>query len=163
MTLTVYLENLEQGVASPVSDLTWQQWFQGWWAALEDRDFLLCEPPERAELTLKLTTIAEMHELNQQWRGLDQPTDVLSFAALENDFPVVETESLYLGDIVIGLAIAQQQANQEGHSIELELAWLASHGLLHLLGWDHQDEGSLQQIIDRQLTLLDQIGMPYGL
>ncbi|WP_218081405.1 rRNA maturation RNase YbeY [Anthocerotibacter panamensis] len=70
---------------------------------------------------------------------------------------------LYLGDIAIGVPIAQAQAQAEGHGLEVELAWLASHGLLHLLGWNHEDEASLEAMIEKQLTLLKAVGIEYAL
>jgi probable rRNA maturation factor len=152
--------HLQMVLPSPVPETVWESWFQQWWAALTPEDFLLCTPPTAAEVTLRLTNTAEMQTLNQTWRGLDQPTDILSFAALEGGFPQ-EGDGLYLGDIAIGLPLAQAQAASEGHSLEIELAWLASHGLLHVLGWDHQDENSLEKMIDRQLALLEKVGLDY--
>jgi probable rRNA maturation factor len=110
------------------------------------------------EVSLRLTTDAEIAELNQSFRQIDQPTDVLAFAALEQDFPLtpdlLNTEPLYLGDIVISLDTAQGQAAQAGHSLVWELAWLAAHGFLHLLGWDHPDEASLAAMMQKQYELL---------
>jgi probable rRNA maturation factor len=109
-------------------------------------------------VSLRLTTDAEIAELNQSFRQIDQPTDVLAFAALEQDFPLtpdlLNTEPLYLGDIVISLDTAQGQAAQAGHSLVWELAWLAAHGFLHLLGWDHPDEASLAAMMQKQYELL---------
>ncbi len=66
---------------------------------------------------------------------------------------------LYLGDIVISVDTANRQATEQGHPLQTELAWLATHGLLHLLGWDHPDETSLLQMLERQAVLLQQIGL----
>jgi probable rRNA maturation factor len=115
------------------------------------------------EVSLRLTADPQMQGLNLQYRQLDRPTDVLAFAALEVDCPQLEemlsSQPLYLGDIVISIDTAQRQAQQQGHSLKTELAWLAAHGFLHLLGWDHQDEESLTQMLDRQETLLRAIGL----
>jgi probable rRNA maturation factor len=115
------------------------------------------------EVSLRLTTDAEIAELNQSFRQIDQPTDVLAFAALEQDFPLtpdlLNTEPLYLGDIVISLDTAQGQAAQAGHSLDWELAWLAAHGFLHLLGWDHPDEASLAVMIQKQHELLADLNL----
>jgi probable rRNA maturation factor len=66
---------------------------------------------------------------------------------------------LYLGDIVISIETARQQAQQQEHPLPTELAWLAAHGLLHLLGWDHPDEESLSQMLKQQVILLKTIGI----
>jgi probable rRNA maturation factor len=66
---------------------------------------------------------------------------------------------LYLGDIVISVETAYRQAQQQGHSLQTELAWLATHGLLHLLGWDHPDEESLQGMLYQQETLLKLVNL----
>ncbi|NJN73568.1 MAG: rRNA maturation RNase YbeY [Limnothrix sp. RL_2_0] len=108
------------------------------------------------ELTLRFTTDAEIHGLNRQYRAKDQPTDVLSFAALEDDLGIVlpDDEPVYLGDIIVSVDTAQRQAIARNHSLEVELGWLTSHGLLHLLGWDHPDEDRLIEMLDRQEMLL---------
>ena len=115
------------------------------------------------EVSLRLTADADIQALNAQYRQQDRSTDVLAFAALEVDCPQLEemqsSEPLYLGDIIISIDTAQRQAQQQGHPLKTELAWLASHGFLHLLGWDHPDEDSLTQMLDRQETLLRAIGL----
>lgn len=137
-----------------VAPETWQHWFQHWATQVE----LTGSPLAAYEVSLRLTTDAEIAELNQSFRHLDQPTDVLAFATLEQDFPLtpnlLNTEPLYLGDIVISLDTAQRQAVQAGHSLVWELAWLAAHGFLHLLGWDHPDEASLAAMMQKQHELL---------
>lgn len=141
---------------------TWQTWFTTWFQGLPED-----VSPERSyELSLRLTSDAEVQTLNAQYRQKDQPTDVLSFAALEVDYPSVaempEDEPVYLGDIVISVDTACRQAQQQNHSLETELAWLASHGLLHLLGWDHPDDDSLIEMLAQQENLLKTIGFTVG-
>jgi probable rRNA maturation factor len=70
---------------------------------------------------------------------------------------------LYLGDVVISVDTAHQQAQQQGHSLQTELAWLATHGLLHLLGWDHPDEESLLEMLNQQETLLQSVELTINL
>jgi probable rRNA maturation factor len=111
------------------------------------------------ELSLRLTDDAEIQLLNSQYRQLDQPTDVLAFAALENDMPQIKGMPVYLGDIIISVDTAQRQAIAYQHSLTEELGWLASHGFLHLLGWDHLDESSLQEMLQRQEQLLGTINL----
>jgi probable rRNA maturation factor len=138
---------------------TWENWFGVW---LENQ---AADVPVACgyEVSLRLTDDPQMQVLNAQYRQLDRPTDVLAFAALEVDCPqpdeMSSSEPLYLGDIVISIDTAHRQAQQQGHPLKTELAWLASHGFLHLLGWDHPDEESLTQMLDRQETLLRAIGL----
>mgnify|MGYP001157500817 FL=1 len=105
-------------------------------------------------LGLQLTGDREIAELNGRWRGLPQATDVLSFAALESEMPLQQATTLELGDIVVSVPTAARQAIEQGHSLERELQWLVSHGLLHLLGWDHPDETTLNAMIACQERLL---------
>jgi probable rRNA maturation factor len=157
MNLELIVQDLYQ--PSVVDEATWVAWFADW---LQASDLEL--PPAAAyELSLRLTTDAEVQSLNAQFRQQDQPTDVLSFAAMEVDFPQIEEDaaesSLYLGDIVISVDTAARQALDRGYSLTRELAWLASHGLLHLLGWDHPDEPSLLKMLHQQETFLARIGL----
>jgi probable rRNA maturation factor len=113
------------------------------------------------ELTLRLTNDAEIQSFNSQYRQQNKPTDVLAFAALEAEMPIFQPEDpepLYLGDIIISLETAAVQAQQNNHSLTIELAWLASHGLLHLLGWDHPDDVRLEEMLAQQANLLKQVG-----
>jgi probable rRNA maturation factor len=114
-------------------------------------------------LGLTLTDDATIAELNAEWRHKPGPTDVLAFAALEEAPPMPpggawerdgDPEPLELGDIVISLETADRQAREAGLSLERELLFLASHGLLHLLGWDHPDEAALTAMLERQERLL---------
>jgi len=113
---------------------------------------------EEISLGLQFTGDQEIAELNGRWRGLPQPTDVLSFAALESEMPLQQTTTLELGDIVVSVPTAARQALEQGHSLERELQWLVSHGLLHLLGWDHPDEPTLNAMIACQERLLAMAG-----
>ncbi len=146
-----------------VPSATWEQWFQTWLTSLEpdlSSDLL---PEGGYELSLRLTGDRDMQAFNRDYRHQDKPTDVLAFAALETEIPITEewpiSQPLYLGDIVISIETAQAQAHRAGHSLEVELAWLAAHGLLHLLGWDHPDEEQLQDMLDRQEALLHAVGI----
>lgn len=143
----------------PISAQTWQTWFERWLDALHSD----LPPAATYELSLRLTDDAEIQELNAQYRQQNKPTDVLAFAALEVDFPqpnkLQSLLPLYLGDIVISVDTARRQAQQQEHTLLIELAWLAAHGLLHLLGWDHPDEDRLQQMLDRQMLLLQTVGI----
>jgi probable rRNA maturation factor len=146
-----------------VSSATWEQWFQTWLVSLEPDLSSELRPEGGYELSLRLTGDRDMQAFNRDYRHQDKPTDVLAFAALETEIPTTEewpiSQPLYLGDIVISVETAQVQAQRAGHSLEVELAWLAAHGLLHLLGWDHPDEVQLQDMLDRQEALLHTVGI----
>jgi probable rRNA maturation factor len=152
--------NLPQSAASGgILPETWENWFRVW---LENQAADVPVAPGY-EVSLRLTADPEIQALNAQYRQQDRSTDVLAFAALELDCPqsdeMLSSEPLYLGDIVISIDTAHRQAQQQGHPLKTELAWLAAHGFLHLLGWDHPNEESLTQMLDRQETLLRAIGL----
>ena len=152
---------------------TWADLLSHWLGQLQAE----LPPPLQAGaycLGLSLVSDAEIAELNQDWRQKQGPTDVLAFAAQETmddddgtafapmplppDFSDADSdlgpEALELGDIVISIETAARQAPDHGHSLARELQFLASHGLLHLLGWDHPDDASLQAMLARQDQLL---------
>lgn len=155
-----------QGQFAQAYDRPWQDWITQWMTHLEPANMQgeALHPTDRYELSLRLTDDQEVQNLNREFRDKDQPTDVLSFAALEVDCPQLpDEEPLCLGDIIISVETAARQAEIQGHSIEIELIWLASHGLLHLLGWDHPDEASLMEMLNQQRELLQTIGIAIDL
>jgi len=102
---------------------------------------------ETADITLHMTSDEEVQKLNRSFRGLDEPTDVLSF---NQDLIDPQSGRLYLGDIIISLDRVAQQAPEHGHSINEECAFLAIHGTLHLLGFDHAQEEEREQMWKKQ-------------
>ena len=160
----VELDAAEAIATSPIQSETWETWFQGWLEALSQvnhEDQISLNLDQNYELSLRLTDDTEIQTLNAQYRQINKPTDVLAFAALEVDSPQSEemrSLPLYLGDIVISVDTAQRQAEQQGHDVSYELAWLAAHGLLHLIGWDHPDDDSLVRMLSQQETLLQVVG-----
>jgi probable rRNA maturation factor len=140
-----------QNVEPAVYELPWPEWFTRWLSVLQP------PPAPSYELSLRLTDDTEIQRLNRDYRGQDTPTDVLAFSALEAGVPCPPTVPLCLGDIVISVPTAYRQA-APGEAIN-ELAWLAAHGLLHLLGWDHPDEERLAQMMAQQRVLLEQVGL----
>lgn len=133
---------------------TWQQWFCQWLDIMQND----IPPAYFYEIGLRLTDDKEIQTINSMYRHQDKPTDVLAFAALEVDSPRLtildDSEPLYLGDMIISVDTASIQATQQGHALKTELAWLASHGFLHLIGWDHPDEESLRRMLKKQVILL---------
>ena len=142
----------------PSTDI-WQSWFYQWVVALTPS----YSPVNAYELSLCFTTDAAIQALNTQYRHRDVPTDVLAFATIDGedgDRPPVECLCCLpfpLGDIVISVETAQRQAQEQQHSLTYELAWLAAHGLLHLLGWDHPTDQRLAEMLDQQRTLLNAV------
>jgi probable rRNA maturation factor len=149
---------------APITLEKWETWFQDWLEALSQiglEEQIPLGLDQAYELSLRLTDDTEIQTLNAQYRQIDKPTDVLAFAALEVDSPQSEemrSLPLYLGDIVISVETAQRQADQQGHDLSYELAWLAAHGLLHLLGWDHPDDDHLMRMLSQQEALLQVVG-----
>ncbi len=166
ISIEVYIENTYDRVSSDNNleqdylSIPWSSWLQTWLGIL-DKDL---PPANTYELSLKLVSDRQMQTINYQYRHQDKPTDVLAFAALETDMPKptdtnYSLEPLYLGDLVISLDTAAQQAQAQGHSLTTELAWLSAHGLLHLLGWDHPDESSLVKMLNCQTQLLSSVSI----
>ena len=126
---------------------------------------------DQGEVALTFVDNTRIHELNLEYRGIDRPTDVLSFAMNESGedeldiiYEVEEGEALedvpdVLGDIIISVTRAQEQAQEYGHSLERELGFLFVHGFLHLLGYDHQDEASEAEMMSKQEKVLTQVGL----
>jgi probable rRNA maturation factor len=112
-------------------------------------------PPD-AELTIVLTDDEQLRDLNLDYRDLDTPTDVLSFPASESD---PETGATYLGDVLISVERAGEQATAAGHTLEAELQLLIVHGILHLLGHDHGEPDEKHRMWAAQAQILGQLGL----
>ncbi len=111
------------------------------------------------EVSVVITDDAEIQALNRQYRGIDQPTDVLSFPQEEGAIGVPRPPwaPLQLGDIAISYDRVRAQARAYGHSERRELAYLAVHGLLHLLGFDHETEPERQRMRAAEEAALSEI------
>ena len=112
--------------------------------------------PLESELSIVLTDNARLHELNLNYLGIDSPTDVLSFPASETD---PETGGRYIGDILISVPRAQEQANAAGHPLESEVQLLVVHGVLHLLGHDHAQAEEKRRMWEAQAGILERLGL----
>lgn len=108
------------------------------------------------QATLVITGDERIQELNRVYRGLDEPTDVLSFSAQEGsaDFVAAPEASHYLGDVIVSYPRAVAQAAEQGHAVEEELDLLIVHGLLHLLGYDHAEEAERAVMWAQQEAIL---------
>ena len=120
--------------------------------------------PEKTEVSISFVTDDAIHELNREWRGIDWPTDVLSFECdgFDDGMPIVEGEAFELGDIVIAPDVAEAQAPSFGLSFAHEMSLLITHGLLHLCGYDHMEDGEAQVMENRERELLSEFwGSPF--
>lgn len=154
--LTLEVEVFGDGltmIAAIAQAADWQRWLPIWLSQLAPT----LSPLNAYELSLQFTTDAGIAALNRDYRQQDQPTDILSFAGVD-DTPlppeVLMAIPFNLGDLIISVETAQRQCQVHGHALKEELAWLVAHGLLHLLGWDHPDEASLQAMWTMQRSLL---------
>ena len=112
------------------------------------------------EVSLRLCDDAEIRALNCQWRGKDQPTDVLSFPQFEAPLP---SWAPTLGDVVISVETAARQAREQGHSLSDELVILFTHGMLHLLGFDHHTAEDRDKMVAAETRILRPRGLSAGL
>lgn len=116
------------------------------------------------EVSVTYTDNSKIHALNKQYRGVDRPTDVLSFPMMdfsgESDEPVADEPVVSLGDIVLSLEKAKEQALEYGHSFEREVAFLTVHSMLHLLGYDHETgEEDERDMRARQRVIMELLGL----
>ncbi len=115
---------------------------------------------KRCEISVTFVDLDKIHELNKQYRGVDKPTDVLSFPQfddLEEEIP--EVCEICLGDVVICEQKAREQAEEFGHSFERELVYLFTHSVLHLLGYDHMEDDEKKAMREREEEIMKQIGL----
>ena len=116
------------------------------------------------EVSITLTDDTTIHKLNKEYRGIDRPTDVLSFAFLESDEPEIinnDTDEAVdsLGDIIISVERAESQAEDYGHSLRREIVFLTVHGMLHLLGYDHMEEADRLEMEKEQEYIMFRLGI----
>ncbi|MCL6617394.1 MAG: rRNA maturation RNase YbeY [Anoxybacillus ayderensis] len=119
--------------------------------------------PDGAEVSITFVDNEKIREINRDYRGKDQPTDVISFALEEMGEEEIEIVGVdvppVLGDIIISVPKAREQAEQYGHSFMRELGFLAVHGFLHLLGYDHGTEEEEKEMFTKQELILQQFGL----
>lgn len=135
---------------------------------------LVCEKcPYEAEVAVLLTDSEKIHVMNKEFRGIDSPTDVLSFPNVDYETPAdfsgiedmaedyfnPESGELCLGDIVINVDRVYEQAAEYGHSPLREYAFLIAHSMLHLLGYDHMERSEAAVMEDKQEEILKRLGI----
>ncbi|RAL25861.1 rRNA maturation RNase YbeY [Thermoflavimicrobium daqui] len=114
------------------------------------------------DVSIMIVDNATIQHINKEHRQVDRPTDVLSFPLWEPDEEWIitdEEETVPLGDIVISLPKAKEQAKEYGHSLAREISFLAVHGFLHLLGYDHETKEQEEEMFARQEEVLSGVGL----
>lgn len=119
------------------------------------------------KVDITLVDDAKIQEINNEYRNINSPTDVLSFPIIEGCEGQINPEvgdydedgHAMLGDIIISLETAKRQAEEYGHSFEREVAFLVTHGMLHLLGFDHEEEEQEKKMLEEQEKILTKAGL----
>ncbi|MGX7111419.1 rRNA maturation RNase YbeY [Gemella cuniculi] len=116
------------------------------------------------EMSLSFVSKEEIQEINRDYRGKDIPTDVISFALndeVEDEINIIGLEDEFnsLGDIIICVDIAHEQAQEYNHSFDREIGFLAVHGFLHLLGYDHMNDKDEKEMFGKQEAILEKFGL----
>ena len=141
----------------------WNQEITRWIRFIQSNEELKCPEIVRSaskiSLGLELTNDNKIFDLNHAWLGQAKSTDVLSFPIIDETSFIISSECIELGDIVISVPTALRQAKENNVDLLRELRWLATHGLLHLFGWDHSNQESLTQMLITQEQLLDLRGI----
>ena len=161
--MTIGIEN-ESGISF---DFDWEEVIRK--TVLSALDYEGC--PYECEVSVLLTDNAGIQEVNRDMRGIDRPTDVLSFPAAEYESPAnfdgleeqdvfnPETGEYVVGDVMISAEKVRSQAAEYGHSEKRELAFLTAHSMLHLMGYDHEDDEERKRMEERQEAVLQRIGI----
>ncbi len=116
---------------------------------------------DNAEVSVTLTDNEHIHEINREYRKVDRPTDVISFALNEGDEPEIEGGAPVnvLGDLIISMEKVAEQAVEYGHSNRREIAFLTVHGMLHLLGYDHIEEVDRVEMRKEEDFVMEKLGI----
>lgn len=149
------LDNLSQQVMEKVFNYVSQH---------EEMDFLDGNRP--VIINLSLSSDEHIHKLNQEFRGIDKPTNVLSFARIDDEDFIEEAElfnEIELGDIIIALETMQREAKEKKISLHDHYCHLLTHGLLHLLGFDHMEDADAEYMESTEINILQQLNIknPY--
>lgn len=111
---------------------------------------------KESEVSITITNDEEIHKLNKKYRDIDRPTDVLSFAFRESEEDIDDSN---LGEIIISIEKAKAQAEEYGHSLKREIAFLTAHGMLHLLGYDHIEEEDRIEMEEEQRFIMNALNI----
>ena len=117
----------------------------------------------QCEISLSIVNNDEIKKINKQYRNIDAPTDVLSFPLLTfeegEQADVNEKDEIMLGDIIISIEKAVSQAEEYGHGLKRELAFLTAHSMLHLMGYDHMEDDEREEMFEKQEAILNNLGI----
>jgi probable rRNA maturation factor len=115
------------------------------------------------EVSLRITNNSQMQELNRDYRGVDRPTDVLSFSFVEDEQAaqqmIAAGSPVQLGEVFLSYEYCERQAEELGHSIYAELAWLTIHGTLQLVGFAHETDAEAEEMEALEMTALKALGI----
>jgi probable rRNA maturation factor len=139
--------------SSQASWLNYRQYIR----AICNRTELLLKLDKTYSFSIILMDEADIHVINRDYRQIDRPTDVISFASNDEDVLIVSGDEIELGDIFINVHAIRSQAEDFGHSLKREFSFLVTHGLLHLLGYDHNDKVEEEIMIKLQEEILSEI------
>ncbi len=114
---------------------------------------------KNASFSVIIVDDSYIHKINKEYRNIDRPTDVISFALMDNDSCNTDDGILRLGDIYISIDKVKSQAKEYNHSEEREISFLAVHGLLHLLGYDHMNKKDEKIMFEKQELILNEQGI----
>ena len=123
---------------------------------IAEKIMTLVEHENDIEVSIRIESDEVLRQLNHQYRGIDQPTDVLSF---ESNMIDPETGKMNLGDILISYPTSEKQALEAGHPVESEIILLILHGILHLSGYDHSTKKEKDQMWQKQQSILTSLGV----
>jgi len=115
--------------------------------------------PENAEISLTFVSKEEIRELNSTYRGIDRDTDVLSFPMIEDFNEIEPDDEMMLGDVVICLEKAHEQAEEFGHSDQREIVYLFVHSVCHLLGYDHMEPDEKAEMREAEEKVMSFLGI----
>ncbi|MBQ4342882.1 MAG: rRNA maturation RNase YbeY [Erysipelotrichaceae bacterium] len=142
-------------VRNRTRDRQWRQYAELFEKIMEETLTTL-EKTEEYAISVILVKKRKIHEINRDYRGIDRPTDVITFAAMEGEVFGME-EEIELGDIFINVDAVVEQAKEYGHSEKREIGFLFVHGLLHCFGYDHMNPLEEKEMTDLQKQILDPI------
>ena len=116
---------------------------------------------DNCEVSVTIVDNEDIHQINLKHRGIDRATDVLSFPLIDFKKESLPTDGskIYLGDIIISIERAIEQANEYGHSIDREVGFLTAHSMLHLLGYDHMVENEEKVMFKKQEEILNNLNL----
>lgn len=116
---------------------------------------------DNCEISVTIVDNKEIHSINLKHRGIDRPTDVLSFPLIDFDKEALPDDGtkIYLGDIIISIEKAAEQAKEYGHSLEREIGFLTAHSMLHLLGYDHMTSEEEKIMFKKQEEILKNLNL----